>query len=210
MTRKIGMLIALLLFITAPGAIQAQQPQTPVVRTPFGEIQKPGPATTNPSEIQKVLQAAPSSSDDAAPSIFYRLEFTIRELDREKLVDTRSYTLSVQSGVYENLMAGSEVPYPSSAYTSGSSSTKNLSYRNIGVSIGCTVKELNDSPRLDLKLEISDSLPPAKDSDAPVFRKIVLNCRSLLVLGKPTTVGVVEDPGSRHRFQVEATATKLK
>jgi hypothetical protein len=210
MIRKISMLIVLLLLITASCAIQAQQPQSPVVRTPYGDIQKPGPATANPFEIQKVLPGASSSSDDAAPPIFYRLEFTIRELDREKLVDTRNYTLSVQSGVAESLLAGSEVPYPSSAYTTGSGTTKSTSYRNIGVSIGCTVKELNDSPRLDLKLEVSDSLPPGKDTDAPAFRKIVLNCRSLLALGKPTTVGVVEDPGSRHRFQVDVTATKLK
>jgi hypothetical protein len=210
MIQKLSILIALLLFITAPGAILAQQPQSPMIRTPFGDIQRPGPATTHASETQKVLQGTSSSSDDAAPPIFYRLEFTIRELDREKLVDTRNYTLSVQSGVYENMLAGSEVPYPSSAYTSGSGTTKSISYRNIGVSLGCTVKEVEDSLRLDLKLEVSDSLPPGKDTDAPAFRKIVLNCRSLLVLGKPTTVGVVEDPGSRHRFQVDVTATKLK
>jgi hypothetical protein len=31
-----------------------------------------------------------------------------------------------------------------------------------------------------------------------------------LTPGKPTTVSIVEDPASRHRFQVDVTATKLK
>ena len=97
MTRRIGIFTTLLFLFTATCVIQAQEKQG----TPFGEIQKPRSATT-------------SSSEDAAPAIYYRLEFTIRELDRETSVDTRSYTLSVQSGVGESIMAGSEVPDPSS------------------------------------------------------------------------------------------------
>jgi hypothetical protein len=194
MTRRIGIFIALLLLLPSTCAIQAQQTQG----TPFGDIQKPRSVTTG-------------SPDEAAPAIYYRLEFTIRELDREKLVDTRNYTLSVQSGIGESIIAGSEVPYPSSSYSpAGSAPVKNISYRSVGVSIHASMKESDDSPRLDLALEVSDALPPERGSDSPAFRKVVLNCRSLLPLGKPTTVGVVEDPASRHRFQVDVTATKLK
>jgi hypothetical protein len=81
---------------------------------------------------------------------------------------------------------------------------------NVGVSINCSVKDAGDNPKLDLKLEISDALPPAKDSDAITFRKVSINSRASLSLGKPTTVSITEDPGSRHRFQVDVTATKLK
>jgi type II secretory pathway component GspD/PulD (secretin) len=111
----------------------------------------------------------------------------------------------------ENMVAGSEVPYPSGSYTTaGLNTTKNISYRNVGVSIICSVKDAGDNPKLDLKLEISDALPPAKDSDAITFRKVSINSRASLSLGKPTTVSITEDPGSRHRFQVDVTATKLK
>jgi hypothetical protein len=196
MIRKIGAPIALLIFFTATCSSQAQQPQA--ARTPFGNVQKPFPPGTNISE-------------DAAPSNYYRLDFTIKELDREKLVDTRNYSLSVQSGIAENMVAGSEVPYPSGSYaTAGSVPVKNISYRNIGVSIMALMKETEDSPKLDLKLEVSDVLPPEKGADAPAFRKIQFGCMALLPLGKSTTVGVVEDPGSRHRFQVDVIATKIK
>jgi hypothetical protein len=62
---------------------------------------------------------------------------------------------------------------------------------------------------MDLLLEISDAIPPQR-SDAPAFRKVQLKSRALLPAGKPATVAVIEDPGSRHRFQVDVTATKLK
>jgi hypothetical protein len=48
------------------------------------------------------------------------------------------------------------------------------------------------------------------DASTPVFRSITINAKAPLSLGKATTVGSVEDPTSKHRFQVEATATKLK
>jgi|WetSurMetagenome_2_1015567.scaffolds.fasta_scaffold567605_2 hypothetical protein len=193
MTRRIGILIALSFLITTTCSVQAQQTAPP----PAGDV---------PRALAKTR-----SFDDNAPSIYYRLDFAIRELDREKLVDTRNYTLLVQSGVAESIVAGSEVPYPSSTYSSTASApVKNISYRSVGVSINAGMIETDDSPRLDLLVEVSDAVPPAKDSDSPVFRKVQLHCRALLPLGKPTTVGVVEDPASRHRFQVDVTATKLK
>ncbi len=119
--------------------------------------------------------------------------------------------LSVQSGSAESIMAGSEVPYPGAAYVGSSGvPSKSISYRSVGVSINAAIKESDGSPRLDLNLEVSDVVPPQKESDAPAFRKVVLKCRALLSLGKPTIVGVMEDPASRHRFQVDVTAIKLK
>jgi hypothetical protein len=193
MNRRVVTLIAFSFMLTTC-AIQAQQTQP----SPFGDI-------------LKSRSIAANSSDESAPAIYYRLEFAIRELDRDKMVDTRNYILSVQSGIAESIVAGSEVPYPSQAFsTSGSAPSKNFNYRSVGVSINAGLREADDGAKLDLKLEVSDAVPPQKDSDAPAFRKVVLNCRALLPLGKPTTVGVVEDPASRHRFQVDVTATKLK
>jgi hypothetical protein len=158
------------------------------------------------SQAQQV-SASPSKSatEEAAPAIYYRLDITIREMDGEKLVDVRNYSMWLQSGISENLMAGSEVPYPNS--------NSSISYRSVGISITCTVKDAGDSPKLAFRLEISDAVPPAKDSTmpaVPVFRKVQINNKTSLSLGKPATVSITEDPGSRHRFQVDVTATKLK
>jgi hypothetical protein len=184
MNRK-GMIIILLLLLAAPFGVQAQQ--------------------TSPSSSIPPRDVAQSVIQESGPPVYYRLDFTIRETDGEKLVDTRNYSMWVQSGILENVVAGSEVPYP------GSSSS--INYRNVGVSISCSIKDAGDGPKLDLRLEISDAHPPAKDSTmpaVPVFRKVQINSRASLLLGKPTTVSITEDPGSRHRFQVDVTATKLK
>ena len=67
----------------------------------------------------------------------------------------------------------------------------------------------DDGPKLTLKLNISDMLPPESGEEAPILRKITLDSNALLPLSKQTTVGIVEDTGSKHRFQVDVTATKL-
>jgi hypothetical protein len=172
------MLIVILFLFAAPARIPAQQPPIPI---------------------------SPISPPETSPATYYRLDFAIREMNGEKLVDTRNYSLWVQSGIRQNVVAGSEVPYPS-----GSGTTKSISYRSVGVSIFCIVKDVADNPKLDLTLEISDAIPPAKDSDAIAFRKVSINSTASLSLGKPTTVSITEDPSSRHRFQVDVTATKLK
>jgi hypothetical protein len=193
MTGKKGTLLVILFVLTAAYAIQAQQP----------------PATREETLRRFGIQS-PSAEPDSQSAIYYRLDFVIREMDGDRLVDTRNYSLWVQSGAPESMTAGSEVPYPSGSYSTSGGTTKNISYRNVGVSIECTVKEGNGSPQLDLKLNISDALPPEKDSDTPAFRRVSINSKALLTLGKSTTVGIVEDPGSRHRFKVEVTASKLK
>jgi hypothetical protein len=193
MKAKSGILIVILFLLTAVYSLHAQQ--TPA----------PSPVPARSASI------GPFAEPASQPAIYYRLDFVIREMDREKLVDTRNYSLWVQSGAPESMNAGSEVPYSAGTFsTLSAGSTKNIAYRSVGVSIECMVKEGTDSPQLDLKLNISDALPPEKYSDTPAFRKVTLNSKALLTLGKPTTVSIVEDPGSRHRYQVDVTATRLK
>lgn len=189
MKAKCGILIVILSVLAAAGALHAQQ-------TP-----EPAPASR---------RSSPESAT-SAPPVFYRLDLVIRELDGEKPVDTRRYSMWVQSGTAETTTAGSEIPYTSASYSSkeGTGTTKSIGYRSVGVSITCLVKESGAGPHLDLKLNISEALPPPQDLTASVYRKISLESKALLTPGKPTSVGIVEDPANRHRLQVEVTATKL-
>jgi hypothetical protein len=143
----------------------------------------------------------PPNEDDSQPAVYYRLDFLIREMDGEKLVDTRNYSLWVQSGIFERMNAGSEVPY---------STGSDIKYKSVGVSIGCRIREDSHSPQLELQMTISDALPPEKDSGKTAFRNVTLSSKALLSLNEPTTVSIVDDPASGHRFQVDVTATKLE
>ncbi len=164
-----------------------------------------------PSTVTRAASSGSSGESASQPAGFYRLDFVIREMEKDKTVDTRNYSLWVQSGKDVSMDAGSEVPYFSGSFsTTGAETAKNIKYRNVGVSIRCLVKEGNGGPQLDLSLTISDALPPEKSSDTPAFRNVSLNSKAMLSVGIPTTVSIVEDPGSRRRYQVDVTAIKLK
>lgn len=151
-----------------------------------------------------IPSAPPKTADASTPEAFYRLDFAIREMDGEKLVDTRNYSLWVRTGHAESMKAGSEVPY--------SNSKGNTSYRSTGVSIACTLKEADGRPWLSVNIDISGLAPAEKGAEpsAPVFRSTSVGAETLLTLGKSTTISSADDPATKRRLLVDVTAIKLK
>ena len=184
--RRKGMILIALVSLAVIPVLNAQQAPAPPV--------PPAPP---------VSPAPRSPENSAKPISFYRLDFAIREMDGEKALDTRHYSLWLQAGDMERIQSSSEASY-------GIGDKKTV--KNVGVSFFCTVKETDSSPWLDLQLQISDFIPPEKAEGGtyPVARGIDIHSKAPLSLGKSVTVSSVEDPVSRHRFQVDVTATKLK
>ena len=182
MTRKIATIMIAVALLAIVPLLPAQQAQTP------------------PSPPASAFRAA----DSAKPAVFYLLEFAIREMEGEKSLNKSGYSLLVRAGQAAKMTAGSQVPYPNSS--------ANTSYRNIGVSIGCMLQETDGIPWLSSNVDISSIAPSEKSGDAypPIFRSTNINADALLTLGKATLLGSVDDPGTKHRLQVEVTATKLK
>ena len=148
---------------------------------------------------------APKTVDLVRSGTFYRLDFAIREMEGEKLVDTRNYSLWVQAGHTERMTAGSEVPYSTGQGSTG--------YRKTGVSITCTLQETEGNPWLYVALDISSVAPGEKIVDPPppvVFRSVSFSAEALLTLGKSTTVSSADDPTTKRRLLVDVTTTKLK
>jgi hypothetical protein len=171
--------------------------------TPFLPAQQP-PVPPSPP----VPASPPRMADSTKPAVFYRLDFAIREMEGEKLLDTRNYSLWAQAGRSEKMTAGSEVPY--------ASSSSNMSYRKVGVSINCTLTETDGNPSLWLNLEMSGVAPSEKSADPAmqlmqvVFRSVSFSADAVLTPGKSTMIGSVDDPATKRRFQVDVTATKTK
>ena len=44
----------------------------------------------------------------------------------------------------------------------------------------------------------------------PAIRQMRMEASTVAVLGKTMVVGVVDDPNSKHQYQLEVTVTKLK
>lgn len=154
---------------------------------------KPAPAEARPAQAQ------------AQDNHFYRLEFVVKELDGNKVIDSRSYTASIGSASRElstSIRVGSKVPmYEGAIYDTG-----------VNIDIGKTqelpgrlslyvVAEMNSIQRLDAE-NVSKT--------APVIRKNRWSATVAVPLGKPTTIFSSDDAVGTHKIQIELTATPIR
>jgi len=135
----------------------------------------------------------------------YRLEFKITELDDDKKVNSRTYSLLVEPHEVGKLRIGSKVPLLVN--------DKDKTYTDVGKNIDCQVRtETEHTVGLRLTLEVS-SLDPIERSSAtgnPVIQTEKIETSSTLELGKPTVISSFYDPATKHNLQIEATATRAK
>lgn len=141
----------------------------------------------------------------------YRLDFAIKELDDGKVVNSRSYSMVMQSAEergrsYGSVNGGSRVPIT----TTSKEGQPTTTYMNVGVNIDSQLYVLeNGNLLLGANVEVS-SLAGTQSMSNPILRSIKSNTTSEVSAGKTTQVAVVDDPTSNHRFQIEVTATKLR
>lgn len=149
----------------------------------------------------------------------YRLEFKISEMDGEKKLNSRTYGLRVEPRAPGKFRVGSRVP----VLTSGEPAPEKdkvqyqFQYLDVGANIDCQVmSESERSLGLHINLELStlgsheqaggEGVP----TNDPIIQQVRMETQAMLELGKPTIVGNFDDPVSKHTFQVEATATRLR
>lgn len=134
----------------------------------------------------------------------YRLEFKITELDDDKKVGSRTYSLLVEPHEVGKLRIGSKVPLLVN--------DKDKTYTDVGKNIDCQVRtETEHTVGLRLTLEVS-SLDMSEHSPTgnPIFQTEKIETSSTLELGKPTVISSFYDPATKHNLQIEATATRAK
>src|SRR5262249_16297923 len=96
------------------------------------------------------------------------------------------------------------------------SSDKQTYYLDAGKNIDCVVRaESERNISLHLIIEFSDTSRDEKGSGEmayanPILQQMKIDTSALLELGVPTVVSNFQDPVSKHNFQVEATATRIK
>jgi len=157
---------------------------------PGGALCQANPAAqTSPAQLPESTQ-------------FYKLSFSLRELDEGKIVNQRAFTMLVCSdGTWFSLRAGSKVPIPG---------PKETDYRDIGVNLDVRPMDGSDTAvPVFVKAEIS-SVGIENPSSAPPIRQVQVRTSSLLPLGKTTTVFTADDPSSKHRFELDITPVKQK
>lgn len=154
-------------------------------------------------------QAAENKPDDQTK--YYRLDFTVKELEGGKVVTTRSYTttLSNEKGDRVSIRTGDKVPI-----ISGSGQ---VSYQDVGVNIDCnSLKPVGTELALYINANISsvvsdvqDKAPGGGNPGLPVIRNTSWGSTVLVPLRKAVTVFSSDGATTKRQTQLELTATPI-
>lgn len=135
----------------------------------------------------------------------YRLDFTITEIEDGKKINSRQYSLNLNAGDHNSIKIGTRVPVEVKQ--------GEMQYIDVGTNISAGVKEHDNGLALEVRAEISNFAVPDqanRSNSMPLLRQMQINGSTIVVSGRPTIVGSVDDPNSKRQFQLEVVATKLK
>jgi len=154
--------------------------------------------------------ASPADAPEKAVAA-YRLDFSINELEAGKKINSRQYSMNLNSSDSNELSIGTRVPVEAKQ--------GEFEYIDIGTSIWAQFRGHEHSLDPDnglvftVRCKISSFAIPeqaAQSTTMPLVRQFQINASSVITPGKPLVVGSVDDPNSNHQFQLEVTATRLR
>jgi hypothetical protein len=163
------------------------------------------------------------AQDDQKPVHAYRLDFSLNELEGEKKINTRHYSMNLNvPGERQDIKIGTRVPVATGSYPASASSGSTVSpvintqfqYLDVGTHISCLLKEHGDELELHAESEISNiDDEPVREKygvSDPVIRQIKISGSTVVVPGKTIAIGSADDPTSNRKFELEVTVTKLR
>jgi hypothetical protein len=137
---------------------------------------------------------------------FYHLDFVAKELDDNKVINTRTYSMTVGDKANGSMRSGSRVP-------SATNSDGSFSYIDLGVSIDCRdLREVSGQLVLFVSADISTAITETANTPItrPVIRQYKWNSSVIAPLRKATQIFSSDDLGSKRKLQLELTATPIK
>ncbi|HVP53433.1 MAG TPA: hypothetical protein VMU45_00430 [Candidatus Eisenbacteria bacterium] len=139
------------------------------------------------------------------PRHFYKLTYVLKESDEGKVVNQRTFVVTGSTGdvnmierYASRLRAGSRYPVRDEGKTN---------YIDVGVNLDTRLEEVAEGLAMDTTAEISSVGGESTTSgSAPVLRQVRTNAQAVVALNKSFVLFTVDDPASRHQFQLEVTA----
>jgi hypothetical protein len=147
----------------------------------------------------------PSGPPTPNPNAAYKLDYVMSELEDGKRVNTRTYTVLTDDGGEGRMNQGLRVPI----FTG----EKNMQYMDVGLRIEVRVRSREDSAVwLSTKFMLSGLIdqPNSASTAAPTLRTIEYATPTVVTLGKSTVLASGDDLGSKKKFELSVTVTKLK
>jgi hypothetical protein len=143
------------------------------------------------------------------PDSYYKLAFTIFELEDGKRANQREYSMISRSndGRPASIKSSTRVPIYSEE--------KKVQYIDAGLDIRCFApREIGGKIAANCEVNISNFVAQEQASDAhntagPVMRTTNASTWALLTAGKPMVISTIDDVNSKKRIQIEMTATRI-
>ncbi len=140
----------------------------------------------------------------------YRVDFTIREIEGGRVLNSRKYMLMVEDQQWARTRVGNRIPYRAGV------GEGQWQYQDVGINIDCKAHEPEDRQvLLDTRISAPSLAAPEPSSGEssgrlPVLRNLSMEVTAAVTLGKPTIIGSMDDVTSNHRYEIEATVTPVK
>ncbi len=152
-------------------------------------------------------QDAKAKADDTQkPTAAFRIDFAMDESEDGKTINTRHYSMNLVPGfaTSNEIKIGTRVPVE--AKDGG------MQYIDVGTNIWSRMVERGDSLQLEVRAELSNFANPEQESRTtmPLLRQLHISASTVATIGKPTVVGIVDDPNSKRQFVLVVTVTKLR
>jgi hypothetical protein len=171
-------------------------------------------------ESEKSKVAEPSANRQE--NLFYRLDYTVRELDGSKVLSKRSYSTGIRTdNVRREMRTGTRVPVATGAYQPGDAKSAMVNtqwqYIDVGVNIDSRAQETGDTLSLEVTADMS-SIAPAEPStngvtnhlNNPLIRQVRGSATVSVTPNRPALVFAADEPTSSHRFELEVVATRIR
>jgi hypothetical protein len=156
-------------------------------------------------EEKKGVKAAEATPPAPKPVSYYRLDFVVNELEDSKKTNSRSYTVLVDAPGQANFKVGSRLPV--------SDGHGSFNFIDVGLNFyRINTHEKDSMLVVTVEGDISSVAAPEQMSQSgpPVIRQARFSGTTVVAPGKPTILVSLDDVNSKHRFQIELTAAKLK
>ncbi len=174
------------------------------------------PALGQATPPQETAEAKQAQLKETA---VYRVEYTVREFEDSKRLNSRAYTVVLspifgktpQTSAFGRIRASSRVPFE---YTD----QKVWQYQDIGINIDCALDEAEYGVFVKTTFWSSSVVAPEAATGegvkpvptAPITRELRFEGRSLISLGKPTVISTLDDVATNRRYEIEVTVTKVE
>jgi len=146
------------------------------------------------------------SDDTEKATTAFRIDFALDESEQGKTINTRHYSMNLVPGfaTSNEIKIGTKVP------VEGKDGA--MQYIDVGTNIWSRMVERGDSLQLEVRAELSNFANTEQESRTtmPLLRQLHISASTVATIGKPTVVGIVDDPNSKRQFVLSVTVTKLK